>query len=728
MAAPTIDCGSPPDGVVGVPYEHTLPNTHSGSVFTVSISGGALPDGLTMDPAGEITGTPTAQGAFDFTATIVTPTGAPGAGSTTVDLPDSGLGWDFRQSPNAPIPDASGAFEYAGNQYLFLFQGSEFGIGDLRIHVHKSTDAGVTWNDVADVGIPAGGVDSAVITHTVCVDGAVAYLMAVALDGPSSLVDPAGPLLLFTYDLAGDTFSAGSTPAGAPTVHKFWTGPTGIQPRSGIGLHLLRRGPGDMLLLYTDREGISSNYYARVSVATFDGSSFGSTAMLPGQAGITDFFLEKCAAVDGSGILHTIIIRSNTHSFKYAAMNASGTFGASQEIEANVFYVTETSNMLVFAGATETVAFLAVRNRSSSNPDGDLTIYHAPAGTLTPTWSSSTVLSTAHVVLDARFAPDFPMALGVVDTTLHAFWTQSGSPADGYSISQGMGVIRHSTATVLNLTAWSAEDTFLGPIPDPDNLWAACQVRAWQGPTIGLGVTANFAGFSVPDGRPIEWSQAGSVGGPGLETDSVDCTITITIAAPSIGLGCASPPDGVVGVEYRHTFPVSGGIPPFTFAIISGILPPGLTLDSLAGEVSGTPTVAGDFEFVIQVSDDFGSTVGTCDIVITVTHLPAPDITCDSPPAGVVAVAYSHTFPVTDIPEGATVSYAITGGALPPGLTLNAATGEVTGTPTTEGHYTFTITVTVTLPAGAIGGAFDPWALMVPGAAQIVAPNYLPGG
>jgi hypothetical protein len=67
-------------------------------------------------------------------------------------------------------------------------------------------------------------------------------------------------------------------------------------------------------------------------------------------------------------------------------------------------------------------------------------------------------------------------------------------------------------------------------------------------------------------------------------------------------------------------------------------------------------------------------------------------IDCDSPPAGQVGVAYSHTFPAT----GGTAPYtfAVTAGALPDGVTLDPATGIAAGTPTLAGLFSFTIEVT----------------------------------
>lgn len=86
---------------------------------------------------------------------------------------------------------------------------------------------------------------------------------------------------------------------------------------------------------------------------------------------------------------------------------------------------------------------------------------------------------------------------------------------------------------------------------------------------------------------------------------------------PTIAVGC---PDGtgVVGVAYSSEVTVSGGTSPYTFAVISGALPDGLSLNASTGTITGTPTVAGTFSFTIRVTDHDGLTGETpgCGIII----------------------------------------------------------------------------------------------------------------
>ncbi len=67
-------------------------------------------------------------------------------------------------------------------------------------------------------------------------------------------------------------------------------------------------------------------------------------------------------------------------------------------------------------------------------------------------------------------------------------------------------------------------------------------------------------------------------------------------------------PSGTPGVPFSFTGPIIGGSPPFTFTVLSGTLPPGLTLTP-DGTLSGTPTVPGDFSFGIQITDVWGDTL-----------------------------------------------------------------------------------------------------------------------
>jgi len=65
-------------------------------------------------------------------------------------------------------------------------------------------------------------------------------------------------------------------------------------------------------------------------------------------------------------------------------------------------------------------------------------------------------------------------------------------------------------------------------------------------------------------------------------------------------------PDATNGQPYSAQLTAIGGVAPYTWSILSGSLPPGLTL-SQSGLISGTPTASGEYFAVFQVTDSMGS-------------------------------------------------------------------------------------------------------------------------
>ena len=201
---------------------------------------------------------------------------------------------------------------------------------------------------------------------------------------------------------------------------------------------------------------------------------------------------------------------------------------------------------------------------------------------------------------------------------------------------------------------------------------------------------------------------------------------TFNVASPTIAVAPASLPNGTVGAAYNQTFTASGGTPPYSFAIVSGTLPAGLTLAS-NGVLAGTPTAGGSFTFTVRALDSStgsGPYSGLRTYTLTI-NAPAITVAPTTLPNGAAGTAYSQTLSASG--GTAPYSFAITAGALPAGLTLSAA-GVLSGTPTASGTFNFTVTATdASTGNGPYSGA-RAYTVTIAAPAIAVAPATLPNG
>ncbi|HLP52499.1 MAG TPA: gliding motility-associated C-terminal domain-containing protein [Chitinophagales bacterium] len=123
MACPTITLspGNLPDGTAGTAYTQTITQTGGAGAITYAITAGALPNGLTMDNAGAITGTPTATGVFNFTVEATDANGCTGdqAYSVTINCPTPTTALTVTPNPvcNYGTPVTLGGGTPAGGTY-----------------------------------------------------------------------------------------------------------------------------------------------------------------------------------------------------------------------------------------------------------------------------------------------------------------------------------------------------------------------------------------------------------------------------------------------------------------------------------------------------------------------------------------------------------------------------------------------------------------------------------
>ncbi len=258
----------------------------------------------------------------------------------------------------------------------------------------------------------------------------------------------------------------------------------------------------------------------------------------------------------------------------------------------------------------------------------------------------------------------------------------------------------HSTTTFLGCVTLT-----LGPGTLPGGVAGTAYSQTI---TTGNGTspfTYSLSGGSLPGGLSLSTggviSGTPSAGGVSTFTvqltDANNCTgsqqYSVTVCA-LISVSPGTLPGLNAGVAYDQTISGGGGTSPYTFTLSAGALPGGLTLNSASGVISGTYSGgSGAATFTVMATDAQGCTGSRG---YSVTETSCPTITLSSLMAGTAGTAYAQT--ATASGGTGPYTFSLSSGSLPTGLTLNT-TGQVSGTPTASGTYTFTVLATDTATA-----------------------------
>jgi hypothetical protein len=229
--------------------------------------------------------------------------------------------------------------------------------------------------------------------------------------------------------------------------------------------------------------------------------------------------------------------------------------------------------------------------------------------------------------------------------------------------------------------------------------------------------------------------------------------LSITIAATPLSITTATPlPQASVGSFYTQTLAATGGSGSYSWSVVSGVLPAGLSL-STAGVISGTPSALapGTHSFTAQVTDTANYSI-TKAFTLTVP-VPPLLITSATPLlGGMLGDGYSQALTATGGVPGYT--WTLESGSLPGGLSLSGD-GTLSGTCTALGAFSFTARVTdsmstiatktlsltvtpyplvistTTLPAGIAGDSYSQTLVSSGGVAPrswSISSGSLPGG
>jgi hypothetical protein len=683
----TITTASPlPGGDVGTAYSQTFAASGGTTPYTWTISFGTAPAGLTLSSAGVLSGTPTTAGSSTFTVKVTDNVGATSTKSFTLVIATA----PSITTASLPAGDVSVAYSQtlaeSGGTSPFTWSLSS---GTLPTGLTISA-AGVISGTPSAAGTFSFTVkvaDSATGSATKSLSIVINALPSITTSSPL----PAGSMgAAYSQTFAG---SGGTTPYTWAVASG--TLPAGLTLSSAGVLSGTPTGSGTSNFTVTLTDAVGGTASTAFALTINPGVLITTASPLPGgDVGAT---YSQTFAASGGTTPYTWTISSGTAPAGLTLSSAGVLSGTPTTAGSSTFTVKVTDNV----GATSTKSFTLViaaapSITTASLPAGDVSVAYsqtlAESGGTSPfTWSlSSGSLPTGLTISAAGVISGTPSATGTFSFTVKVTDAATASATKSLSIQiNAQPTISTSSPLPAGDVGTAYSKTFAASGGTGAYTWSVISGTLPTGLT--LSTAGVLSGTPTAVGNPFSFTVqvADTLGGKG----STAFTVVIN-PAPSITT--TSLASGVAGSAYSQSVAGSGGTTPYTWSISVGSLPPGLTIGSSSGAITGTPSAAGTYNFTVKLTDSVGAAATKALSIVITGPL---NVNTSSLANGDVGVAYSATL----VAGGGTPPYtwSITTGSLPTGVSLNASTGALTGTPSAAGTFSFTVKVTDSVSATA---------------------------
>jgi hypothetical protein len=216
----------------------------------------------------------------------------------------------------------------------------------------------------------------------------------------------------------------------------------------------------------------------------------------------------------------------------------------------------------------------------------------------------------------------------------------------------------------------------------------------------GCGTISSTSAPQITYTSPVGLNAALTVSLKAVANGNAGATATVTITvnqAPQFTT--LTLPNGANGVGYSQQVAAEFGVSPYMFFAAcpgggTGCLPPGLTVNRNTGTIVGTPTTPGTYNFAIKLTDNAFVPLSVTSDTFTVVINPATPLTISSTVLPNATVGTPYTTSVQASGGVPPYSWSLPANSLPPGLTFNTTSGQISGTPTTAGVFSFFPTVT----------------------------------